>query len=387
MEKGRYKCKSIIAFAVIAALCLAFIPYLNVAKAGILDDKYSELERMQKEIEEYQKQIESKRRSESSVLKELEKLEMELTLSEKELAYMVARIEYLNGRINETKKEIEAMENKIAEQKGLFDERLVTMYKAGRMSYLEILLNSDSISDFTARLYYLREVAQDDVRLIEEYEAMKVALDEKKATLEKDLNDITWSKRQEEQKRAAVASRSTDRERYLAQLQQDRQKLEEALDEMERESKALEQVIIDLQAQGHQREKPEGLSMIRPVSGGWISSDYGNRWHPILGKYKWHSGIDIAVNSGTPIKAAEDGTVILSGSNGGYGLCVIIDHGGSISTLYGHASKLLVKVGDVVTRGQTIALAGSTGVSTGPHLHFEVRVKGVTDNPKNWVSF
>ena len=127
--------------------------------------------------------------------------------------------------------------------------------------------------------------------------------------------------------------------------------------------------------------------MIRPVSGGWVSSEYGNRWHSLLGKYKFHSGIDIAVNSGTPIKAAEDGTVILSGSNGGYGLCVIIDHGGGISTLYGHASKLLVKKGDVVTRGQSIALVGSTGVSTGPHLHFEVRIKGVTDNPRNWVKF
>jgi septal ring factor EnvC (AmiA/AmiB activator) len=138
------------ALVLLAAFCLAFIPYLNVARAGILDDKYTELEQMQKEIEQYQKQIDSKRRSESSVLKELEKLEMELTLSEKELAYMVARIEYLNGRIDETKNEIKDMEDKIAEQKGLFDERLVSMYKAGRMSYLEILLNSDSISDFTA---------------------------------------------------------------------------------------------------------------------------------------------------------------------------------------------------------------------------------------------
>ena len=276
---------------------------------------------------------------------------------------------------------------KIAEQKELFSERLVSMYKAGQMSYLEVLLSSNSLSDFMARLYYLREIAQDDVRLIEEYQAMKVALDEKKESLEKDLEDMTWSKKQEEEKRAAVASRSNDRERYLAQLQQDREKLEEALDQMERESKALEKVIADLQAEGHQREKPGGLSMIRPVSGGWVSSEYGNRWHPILGKYKWHSGIDIAVNSGTPIKAAEDGTVILSGSNGGYGLCVIIDHGGGISTLYGHASKLLVKKGDIVTRGQTVALAGSTGVSTGPHLHFEVRIKGVTDNPRNWVKF
>lgn len=387
MKKHKFRYGGLLVFVLLAALCLTTANYFNVAKAGILDDKFEELERIQREIEQYQKEIDSKRRSETSVLKELEKLEMELALSEKELEYILARIDYLNGRISETKREIEDMELKIAEQKELFSERLVSMYKAGQMSYLEVLLSSNSLSDFMARLYYLREIAQDDVRLIEEYQAMKVALDEKKESLEKDLEDMTWSKKQEEEKRAAVASRSNDRERYLAQLQQDREKLEEALDQMERESKALEKVIADLQAEGHQREKPGGLSMIRPVSGGWVSSEYGNRWHPILGKYKWHSGIDIAVNSGTPIKAAEDGTVILSGSNGGYGLCVIIDHGGGISTLYGHASKLLVKEGDIVTRGQTVALAGSTGVSTGPHLHFEVRIKGVTDNPRNWVKF
>ena len=133
---------------------------------------------------------------------------------------------------------------------------------------------------------------------------------------------------------------STDRERYLAELQLDRKKLEEALDQMERESKALEKVIRDLQAQGHQREKKEGLSMIRPVDGGWVSSEYGYRWHPVLGGYRGHAGIDLAVGSGKPIKAAEDGTVLLSGSNGGYGLC---DTGPwrRISTLYATLQNFL----------------------------------------------
>ena len=127
--------------------------------------------------------------------------------------------------------------------------------------------------------------------------------------------------------------------------------------------------------------------MIRPVQGGWVSSEYGNRWHPILQYYRFHSGIDIAVDSGVPIKAAEDGTVIVAARDSGYGYYVVIDHGGGISTLYAHCSKLLVSKGDVVTRGQTIALVGSTGVSTGPHLHFEVRINGATDDPRKWVQF
>ncbi len=359
----------------------------SVARAGVLDEKFRELEQMQKEIDEFKNQIDSKRRSEASVAKELENLELELALSEKELNYLIARIQYLNDRMAETQKEIAETEKKTEEQKELLSDRLVCMYKAGTTSYLEILLDSSSVSEFMARLYYLREIAQDDARLIEEYKVMRQELAEKKELLENDMNDLKWAKAQQEEKRAMVASRSVDRERYLTQLKYDREQLEAALDRIEQESKALEQIIRDLQAQGHQREKKEGLSMIRPVSGGWISSEYGNRWHPILGRYKWHGGVDIAVNSGLPIKAAEDGTVLLATRDAGYGLYVIIDHGGGISTLYAHASKLLVNTGDAVTRGQTVALVGSTGVSTGPHLHFEVRVNGATANPRNWVEF
>ncbi len=375
----------------VLALCLAFQMTAGsrcfIVQAGVLDEKFAELEQMQKEINEFQKQIDSKRRTENSVEKELERLEMQLALSQKELNYMIARIQYLGDRIAETQKEIAGIEQKTEEKKELFSDRLVCMYKAGTTSYLEILLNSNSISDFMARLYYLREVAQDDARLIEEYKAMRQELAEKKESLEKDVNDLTWAKAQEEEKRAVVASRNTDRERYLAELQQARKKLEEALSQAERESQALEKVIKDLQAQGHQREKKEGLSLIRPVDGGWVSSEYGNRWHPLLGGYRWHGGIDIAVGTGKPIKSAEDGTVLLAAKDAGYGLYVIVDHGGGISTLYAHASKLLVKKGDVVTRGQTIALVGTTGVSTGPHLHFEVRIDGKRDNPRNWVKF
>jgi len=371
-------------FALVMALVMHALP---VARAGVLDEKFAELEQMQKQIEETRKQIEAKRRSENSVLKELEQIELELELAQRELDYLMARMQYLSDRIAETEAEIAEVEKKTEQKKDLFCDRLVCMYKAGRISYLEVLLDSKSVSEFMARLYYLREIAQDDARLIEEFKVLRQELAEKKALLEQDVQALTVAKAEQEQRRAAVASRSADRERYLAQLQQDRQKLEEVLDQCERQSRALEQVIKELQAQGHQREKKEGLSMIRPVDSGWVSSEYGNRWHPLLQYYRWHGGIDIAVNSGTPIKAAEDGTVIVSTSDSGYGYYVVIDHGGGISTLYAHCSKLLVSVGDVVTRGQTVALAGSTGVSTGPHLHFEVRVNGATDDPRKWVNF
>lgn len=363
-------------------LTMTFYP--SKSSASVLDDKLQQLEQMQKEIDEYTKQINSKKSTEKSILAELDRLEAEQQLAEKQLAYIQARAEYLTERMAETEKEIKEIEAKLASQKSAFEERLVSMYKAGQMSYIEVLLGSTSISDFLTRVHYLKDIANYDAQLIQEYTQNQNELLAKKDSLQKDLASLNEAKKQEEAKRVELASRSQDRERYLASIQSERAQLEKALQEMEQESKALEKVIQELQAQGHQPEK-QNLSLMRPVSGGWISSYYGNRLHPILGTYIFHSGVDIAVDYGTEIKAAEDGTVIFAGVNGGYGNCVIIDHGGGISTLYGHASKLLVKKGQVVTKGQTIALVGSTGLSTGPHLHFEVRVNGVTQDPLKWI--
>lgn len=118
---------------------------------------------------------------------------------------------------------------------------------------------------------------------------------------------------------------------------------------------------------------------------GRISSEYGLRMHPIFNEERFHTGVDLAVPAGTPIKAAADGIVVTSAELNGYGLSVLIDHGQGISTFYGHASKLLVEAGTKVRRGQTIALVGSTGFSTGPHLHFEVRESGAHVNPWTWL--
>ena len=148
MRRGRT-----VYFCVFCLVLLALAVHaLPVARAGILDEKYAELEQMQKEIEETRKQIEAKRRSESSVIKELEQLELELELAQRELDYLLARIQYLADRIEETEKEIAEVEKKTQEKKDLFCDRLVCMYKAGRTSYLEVLLDSKSVSEFMARL-------------------------------------------------------------------------------------------------------------------------------------------------------------------------------------------------------------------------------------------
>ena len=369
------------AFCFVIFLSSAALP-VPLAMADALDEKYGELSDLQKEINEHKALISSRAKTEKSVLQELEYLEQQMILAERELAYIDTRMTYLSKDIAETTAAIETIEEQLACQKAAFEARLTSMYKAGNISYLEVLLQSQSLSDFLSRIHYLKEIAEQDTVLIEEYNAGRVELLEKRASLEVNLADMESQKRSYEDKRFEVASRSQDRERYLAQVQTDKKEAERLLDEMEAQTKALEEEIRKLQAQNPLEARE--LSMVWPASGGWISSNYGWRPHPVLGGNRFHAGIDYAANTNSAIVAAESGVVLLAGSNGGYGLCVIIDHGGGVSTLYGHANKILVKKGQQVIRGEKIALVGSTGVSNGPHLHFEVRVNGETRNPLAW---
>lgn len=382
--KGRPLAVLALALIMIASLVAApFIPTRTAFTADDLWEKMAELERLQKEIEEYKSRISKHQKTESTIVQELGRLDDELALSERELAYIEKSIDYNNDQIRITREEIAVIEARLSAQKAAFDARLVSMYKAGQTSYIDVLLTSKSFSDLMARLHYLKRLAADDTELIEGYTADRLELVAKRESLEARLNELEELKASEEEKQEAVLRRTEERQKYLAQIMSEKSLFEKALDEMEQESKALERIIAEAQAKGQlpQRE----LSMIWPVTGYWITSYYGMRYHPVLGYDRFHSGIDYAADYNVPIKAAESGTVLLAGVNGGYGNCVIIDHGGGISTLYGHANKVLVKVGDVVVKGQQIALVGSTGVSNGPHLHFEVRINGQTTNPLDWL--
>jgi murein DD-endopeptidase MepM/ murein hydrolase activator NlpD len=370
--------------ALVLTLVFVLTPFVRISYADELTDKLQEMQQLENEIQEYKNQIESRKKTENSLINEIQKLDDQIFLAEKELAYIQAQISYVGTEIKETERQIQETEAQLAAQKSAFDSRLVSIYKSRMVSYVDVLLTSTSLSDLLSRMHYLREIASQDVVLMEEYSAARAQLVAEKETLEQRMAELSDLKVLQENKRQEAISASAQREEYLAGIQADRQRLEQALDEMERQSRELEKIIKDLQAQMGLGPK-DTLSMSWPATGGWISSYYGSRMHPVLGYPRFHAGIDYAIGMGHPIKAAEDGTVILSGSNGGYGLCVIIDHGGGISTLYGHASKLLVSWGQQVKKGDTIALAGSTGVSTGPHLHFEVRIDGVPDDPLKWL--
>jgi len=304
-------------------------------------------------------------------------------LTEKEMAYIEAQINFTESKIQDAQDALDAAQAELDRRTGLLNGRLRALYEVGPAGYLEVLLAATSFSDFLSRFDLLSAIVSHDVKLMHSIGETKDEYTQIREELEQQLDQLTNLKQLEEAKRAQLASRTADRTRYLAQVQNDLAEYEKALDDLERTTQELTKIIQDLQAKSSVSRTGE-FSPVWPVTGR-ITSPFGTRLHPVTRTYRHHSGIDIAVSTGTPVKAADAGVVLLSDWHGGYGKTVIIDHGGGISTLYAHNSNLLVKVGQTVTRGQVVAHAGSTGVSTGPHVHFEVRVNGTPVDPMNYL--
>jgi len=259
----------------------------------------------------------------------------------------------------------------------------VALYEVGPAGYLEVLLGATDFADFLSRIDLLSSVVAQDVKIMTGIKSEREQYLAKKNQRLAEQDRLSDLKGQKESKRAEVTSRAQDRERYLKKLQTEREAYEKALDELEALSEELVKTIQEMQ-------KSSGVTRTGKLVFGWpangkVTSPFGRRLHPITRKYHNHTGIDIAVKTGTFVKASEDGVVLSAGWLGGYGKCVILDHGQGYSTLYAHNSVLLAVPGTKVKKGQVIAYSGNTGLSTGPHVHFEVRLNGAPVDPMRYL--
>ncbi|MBR4945172.1 MAG: peptidoglycan DD-metalloendopeptidase family protein [Peptococcaceae bacterium] len=268
----------------------------------------------------------------------------------------------------------------------IFNLRLKEMYQYGEVNFLEVLLQSSSLSDFLTRFEYLKYIANNDKKLLDEVTAMKSTLEDQKKSLDSMKVSLEANKKTQLEKSAELAAATQAQQQLVNQINSDLNAQFEILEDLEAESKAIASQIKAIQAKNSSNNTSAPGAYVWPCpSSRLITSEYGYRIHPIQGTKKMHTGIDIGAKSGTDIVAAAGGTVIMAQYYGGYGNCVIVDHGGGVSTLYAHMSKIGVSNGQKVSAGQSIGKVGSTGNSTGPHLHFEVRINGNTQNPRNYV--
>lgn len=372
-----------------------------------LEDYYKELERINKERQELKAKEKTTKNELAQLGLELEELNLELGQATYRLEQLNQQIEEQQALINQQeidienkKQEIADTEDYLAEQMGYLEQRMRAMYKNGTVNYLEVLFAATSFSDFLSRLKFLSTIIDSDANLINdvretrdwlvqekiELEAQLVLLMERKAQLEVDR-----AAAQEEEKRISVLA--AEREEKQSQLQKTMASIKEqigGLDEKAEEFNAEITKLLDAE-KWKSGEAPSVFLWPVPVTR-YVSSPFG--WRTIYGKPDWHRGIDIAPShryypsspmyQGTPayIVAAASGEVVTSKYHSSYGWYVIIAHGGGYATLYAHQyQKPMVSEGDIVAIGQPIGIVGSTGQSTGPHLHFEVRVNGQPVDP------
>lgn len=373
------------------SLLLLFLLFAGTAEASTnLNQKKEELQNVKIEIQEKRTRLRTYKAQEKTVAHEITRLNSYMKAKEIQLQDLERQMVKNQQRVDAVKAEMDKIQEDLDHQIVILNSRLRDTYKNGTVSYLELLFGSEDFSDFLSRLQYMSFIIKQDLALIDKIEKEKAVVEQKKLELEKKQRAIAEIKAEVHIKKQELASNREQRKAALDRIQKEKAAYEKELNDLEQTSNALIGMIQRIQASSGY--KPKNGSAVRNGSGsmmwplnGTITSNFGYRVHPIFKTRKLHTGYDIAARHGTPIAAAKDGRVIFSGWMGGYGKAIIIDHGGGISTLYGHCSALLVGQGRDVDRGQTIAQVGSTGYSTGPHCHFEVRLNGTPVNPGNYL--
>jgi len=365
----------------VLALLLVF-NFVNVF-ADSIEDLKKEQEKLDKQIKDTKSEMKKIDKETKEISNQISDLDNKMNEASNDLTEVEKELEELEISIEDTIIQLNEAEEMVEEKQDTFNKRLRVMYKTGPVGYLEILLSSSSIKDFLSRQDMIKSVAKHDKELVTYMKEQRDTIDGIKSDLEEKHNEVRLSKSKLEIRRRNLASATREKETLMDRLKIDLKALEKEIDKFNEESKELGDKIVTLQSAGG---KYVGGKMLWPVKGHTrINSYYGNRRHPILKVNKFHSGIDLRAPTGTDILAANNGKVIYSGALGGYGNTIMIDHFEGIVTLYAHNSRLLASVGDIVKKGDVISKAGSTGMSTGPHLHFEVRRDGVYEDPLTWL--
>lgn len=365
---------------------LAFMSFIVLSAFAISDD----IEKQEGILEDYEKQLQELDASHSDfvnqqnlVIKNIRILEEKVRMTEDEIKQLNVEIQDNQVLVNLANLELEAAKQQLQETNDLLDSRIRVMYMNGTVGYFEVLLESKNFEDLLVRIDLLQRIVESDTDLIKKMEIDQANVETKKVNLETEQEKMIALQDEMGLKKEQLKSQIGELQVKKDNLAEDIQAVAIQIDEINEDAEKVKSIIEDLKLQ----ELYAGGKMMWPVDGyKTISSPFGNRIHPILGVYKMHTGIDIPAPTGTKILAAQQGTVIWANWLSSYGKAVMIDHGGGIVTLYAHNSSLIVKKGDKVSKGQAIALAGSTGNSTGPHLHFEVREDGEYVDPmKEWL--
>ncbi|MEA5009043.1 peptidoglycan DD-metalloendopeptidase family protein [Clostridium tyrobutyricum] len=377
---------------ILAALFTLSMPFTTFAES--VTEKKSELNKVNESIKDLKEKIEDVKGEKQDTLDELNKINNDADRLLDEIKQNNTAISEVQKEILEAEKNLKEQEEEYNTYKKLYNKRLKVMYVNGPTGYLEIILASENFSDLISRFDILKKIIEFDKTTLNEMKTKQIEIENKKKDLESKKNNLDTLKNTLSTKKSELDAANAKKKAYYKELDKDLVKLEKALDQEVEESNNLEAQIRSLTSKSsNNNSNSESYSGTRgpilkvsdigrmPV----VTSPFGMRLHPILKKYKMHTGIDYGAPSGTPIYVMSDGVAIISTYSSGYGNYIVIDHGGGVSTLYSHNSANLVSPGQTVKKGQLIGKVGQTGYATGPHVHFEVRINGTPVNPEPYV--
>lgn len=354
------------------------------------------------ELRQQQQRVEQQR---SDVSRERQRLQNLERAAEGSLAGLGQNLQSTTTQIKDVEYQLQLAKKSLKE----FQEDLILAEKnyqqqqtatVNRLQFLQrqrtnqgwaVLLQSQDLNQFLDRRYRLKRVFQADRKILARLQAQAVEIQRQRAAIEQQKNQIALLTQQLFAQKSEIEANARSQGELVNRLRSDRAALEAAESQLMQDSQSLRGVIqrrVQQRARGATGPGSivvQGTGQMSYPTDAVITSDFGWRVHPILGYQRFHTGTDFGAEYGSPIRAADRGTVILAEWYGGYGNAIIIDHGNGVTTLYGHSSELYVSEGQTVERGQAIAAVGSTGLSTGPHLHFEVRLNGEPVDPMGYL--
>lgn len=377
--------KKKICLAVITALLIISGCYKTVQAITSSELEQRRIE-LREEINKAGKNLENINVQLTENLEAINNLDEQIGEYESQIESVSNNINQVEKQIRETETSLKTIQKRYNHQNELLKKRIVYMYEAGETKYLDVLLNSKSIVDFITRYYLIQEIAQYDRDFLNDIKKEKDEIEKIEESLKTSKETLKEIKAEQKKLAISLENAKVVKSGYVNNLNEEEIKIQEEISIYQKELDLIELDVLmaALESNGSQYV---GGTFAWPAPGYYIiTSPYGMRLHPVIKSYRNHSGMDIGAPMGSYAIAANDGVVTKSMYSNSYGNMIMIDHGGGVTTLYAHGSELIARVGDKVKRGDAIMKVGSTGWSTGPHLHFEIRINGQTIDPYPYVT-
>lgn len=379
---------SVMAIVMVIVFAVTFVASVFPAWAD-LNSQLNEAKSKRKAAEQELSDIKDKKKVAEE---DKAKLDAEIADLNSQIASVQAQLDATNVKLVAKEQELNEAEIACDNQFASFKTRARIMYENGPSTYIEILFSSGSFSEFLSNIEIMRSILEYDNKILNERKAVREQIAAQKNEIEEIKKEQETRNQTLTEMRGALSAKQQAKSEVIAQLTSQETALKTKIAEQQAEEDRIQRMINQALA----TQNSTTVSTITATGTGtmlwpcpstkYVTSEFGKRSQPTSGASTYHKGLDIGGAMGADIVAADSGTILFSGNSSSYGKYIVITHGGGITTLYAHCSQLLVKAGETVTKGQVIAKVGSTGISTGPHLHFEVSVNGTRVNPRDYVN-